>query len=269
MGLSHSSVSIQIKALEDELGITLCKRSGPRLTLTREGREFYEKALPCLEGIENLYEQFHKETKIAQKTELQIAANSTAMNFILPKISKEYLADHEDVFLTLHLNEHDDAIAKLESKQVDLALLPRREHKLIPSTCEYIPIFFFPPALITRQDHPLAGKKNLTVAEISRYELTLPSEELQVIPNLHRLFKDRGIDKRLRIKFTNAETGRQFIETGQTITISSTVWIHPKDILVATPLTHILPIVDYGIVMRKEPHSSNVKRFVETAKQVA
>ena len=43
--ISQSSLSKQIKALENELGVVLFKRSGNKITLTEAGQCFYEYAL--------------------------------------------------------------------------------------------------------------------------------------------------------------------------------------------------------------------------------
>ena len=58
--------------------------------------------------------------------------------------------------LTIHYAEHIEAMRKLIQEEVDIALLPRREHKPFPSETEYRPMFYYEPALITRPDHPLA-----------------------------------------------------------------------------------------------------------------
>ena len=267
MGLNHSSVSIQIKTLAEELGLTLFERYGPRIALTGDGQKLYEKAKPCVESFDLLYESFHQNVRAEKDTHLHIAANSSAIHFILPEVTQTLLAEHKDCQLTLHLLEHDAAIEALVSKNVDLAVLPQRAHKLFPKTCKYIQLWRFPSALITKPDHPLAGRKNLTIKEISKYEIVLPAEDLQVIPNLYRLFSDVGLAKKSRLHFANLETGRSYIETGQAITISSTVWMTENDTLVATPLDHLLPNVDYGIVTRSEVPSEKIKTFISTVKR--
>lgn len=47
--ISQSSLSKQIKTLENELGVVLFNRSGNKITLTEAGQCFYEYALKLLE----------------------------------------------------------------------------------------------------------------------------------------------------------------------------------------------------------------------------
>lgn len=268
MGLTHSTVSLQIKALEDDLGVRLFVRNGPRIKLTHEGEKLLDLALPHIDGIQNIHEQFHHELGHAARTELRVAANSTTLNFIFPAIAKNYLAEYPDIYITIHYAEHDDAMRKLQRGEVDVAILPRREHKPFPKDCEYTPMFYYVPSLITRRDHPLAGRKKLSVQEISRYELTLPAEDLRVIPNLYDIFPKHNINKKLRINFVNWETTRKYIEAGLAISISSDVIIGEDDTLVATPLSHLFPMADYGFVMPRRKHApEKVVKLMDIARR--
>jgi len=268
MGLTHSSVSVQIKTLSKDLGVALFKRRGPKVTLTHEGEKLLDLALPLLDTIERLHETFHHELDATKKTELRIAANSTTLNFILPNLAKKYLAAYPDTYFTVHYAEQEEAIKKLLNNEVDFALLPRREHKPFPKGYDYIPLFYYTPSLITCPDHPLAGRKKLSVQEISKYELTLPTKELRVIPNLYDIFPQHDINKKLRINFVNWETTRKYIEAGLVISISSDIIIGKDDTLVATPLPHLFPVVDYGFVQRRDGCSrqKKVSVFIEMAR---
>jgi len=266
MGLTQSSVSLQIKALEEDLQVQLFRRNGPHIVLTGEGERLLKLALPCVDSIENISTEFSRDVKQAQKSELHIALNSTTLNFILPPIVKAYIEANTDIYITLHYAEHDEAMSLLQSGVVDFAVLPRRDHLPFPKWSDYIPVFFYRPCLITRHDHPLAGRHKLSVQEISRYELTLPDENLRVISNLYDIFSQHKVSKRLRVNFVNWETTRKYIEAGLVISISSDAIICENDVLVGTPLTHLFPPVDYGFVQKHGVIGQRAKDFIECAR---
>src|SRR6476661_10546310 len=58
MSLSQPSVSLQIKALESELGAKLFERRGPRIELTHDGQRLFELARPLVEAIDGLEDSF-------------------------------------------------------------------------------------------------------------------------------------------------------------------------------------------------------------------
>jgi len=62
LGLTHSSVSLQIKTLERDLGIKLFDRNGPRLSLTKEGEKLLKLALPHIDGIDKYQGGVQKRT---------------------------------------------------------------------------------------------------------------------------------------------------------------------------------------------------------------
>jgi len=165
----------------------------------------------------------------------------------------KYLKEYPDIYTSVYYAEFHEAIQKLKSGEVEIAMLPQREHLPFPKEFEYIPVFHYQPALITRHDHPLAGRKHLTIEEICKYELTLPAEDLRVIPDLYEIFPRNNINKKLRINFINWETTRKYIEAGSVISISSDVIISDRnDALVATSLAHLFKKpVSYGFVIKK------------------
>ena len=56
--LSQPSISLQLSALEKELGARLIERRRRRVALTREGQALYDLALPLVEGLDSLDQQF-------------------------------------------------------------------------------------------------------------------------------------------------------------------------------------------------------------------
>ena len=56
--LSQPAVTLQLQALERELGVRPLERSGRRLTPTREGELLYEMARPLVEGLDGLAASF-------------------------------------------------------------------------------------------------------------------------------------------------------------------------------------------------------------------
>ena len=52
--LSQPAVTLQLQALERELGVRLLERSGRRLVPTREGQLLYELARPLVEAVDGL-----------------------------------------------------------------------------------------------------------------------------------------------------------------------------------------------------------------------
>ena len=74
--LSPSSVSLQLSALERELGAHLLERIRPRLALTREGQILYDLARPLIEGVESIDRQFQSRRQGMDAGEIVVAAGA-------------------------------------------------------------------------------------------------------------------------------------------------------------------------------------------------
>ncbi len=268
LGTSPSTVSVQIKSLERDLGVALFIRKGPKLELTDPGKRMLELSLAHVEAIENLPQLFNARENEQKRTELHLAGNSTTIQFLYPQLLKKFLQTRPDMHITIHFGETDRAIKKLESEEVEAAYLPLRAHVPFPKHLKFLPLSTYEACLITPKDHPLAGRRKLTVEEISKFELSLPPEELRVIPTLYEIFPRAKVSKRLRIHFRDWETTRRYIEEGLVISISSSVIIADEDMLTATSLSHLFPDSTYGLLVRKGKLSTSVQQLLDTALRV-
>ena len=77
--LSQPAVTLQLQALERELGQPLFERSGRRLALTREGEVLYELARPLVEGIDGLEPTFRERVRGMDAGELNVAAGTSTI----------------------------------------------------------------------------------------------------------------------------------------------------------------------------------------------
>ncbi len=73
--VSQPAITLQLQALERELGEKLFERSGRRLVPTRAGEVLYELARPLVEAIDTLPTAFRSRLKGLDPGELHIAAN--------------------------------------------------------------------------------------------------------------------------------------------------------------------------------------------------
>lgn len=77
--LSQPSISLQIGALERELGTHLIDRGNRRVQLTREGQMLYDIALPLIEGLDGLDDAFRGKLVGLDAGELNIAAGTSSI----------------------------------------------------------------------------------------------------------------------------------------------------------------------------------------------
>src|SRR5678815_1155968 len=91
--VSQPAITLQLQALERELGVKLFDRVGRRLTPSREGQVLYELAKPLVEGIDALDAAFRDKVQGLDAGELNVAAGSSTILYL--PVSYTHLRAHE------------------------------------------------------------------------------------------------------------------------------------------------------------------------------
>ena len=122
LNLSQPPVSLAIKELEAELGVTLFERSSRRIALTREGEEAVHDARAVLARAELLKRRAHDSAQ-GQSGALSIGFISLAAYSFLPDALRRFMADYPKVKVALQESTTDQMLAELEIGALDLGLI--------------------------------------------------------------------------------------------------------------------------------------------------
>lgn len=118
MSLSPSAVSRQIRRLEDRLGVRLLNRSTRSITLTDEGRVFYERCAPIAVEIAQAEEMV---TSMGEQVQgmLRVAASVGFSKAHLLPLFPDFLRRHPKLNLVLELT---DRPVDLVEEGIDVAI---------------------------------------------------------------------------------------------------------------------------------------------------
>jgi len=173
--LSQPSISLQLRALEQELGATLIERRRRRVAPTREGQALYDLALPLVEGLDQLDQRFRASQAGLAGGELHIAAGTSTIQYLLPPFVAAFREQRPGVKLQLHNVTGKDGLALLRSDQVDFAVGSMLD---VPNDLSYEPVQSYDPMLIMKPDHALARRREVRLEDLSPYGLILPPQRL-------------------------------------------------------------------------------------------
>lgn len=153
LGTTQPSVSMQIKQLEDNLGVALFEQIGKRIHLTEAGREMYaycreisrqlaaaETALDRLKGI--------------QGGQLRLAISPTAKYFV-PRLLTEFVRRHPGVAVDLHIDNREAMLEQLDANERDMIVMasPPPDPTFVAE-----PFLTDPLVAIAPPNHALAGE---------------------------------------------------------------------------------------------------------------
>ncbi len=261
MFLSQPSVSLQIQALERELGAKLFERRGPRMDLTPDGRILLDLAQPLVEGIDSLTESFSARRESVDRGRVDFAAGGSTILYVLPRFVETFVKAFPGIELKIHNVTGKEGLALLREGEVEFAVGPLLE---IPEDLMFYPILSYDTVLITRLDHPLAQKKRVTLKDISQHPLILPPRHLSTWRMVEGVFTQHGLTYEVRLEVGGWEVIKKYVELGLGISIVMSICITGDERLAVIPVEKYFPKRTYGVVLRKgKALSAQAKRFIE------
>ncbi len=265
--LSQSAISLQVKALEEELSIVLFERRGPRIQLTPDGRKLLDMARPLVEGMDGLGERFNKEVRgDLESGELVIAAGESTIMYILPKLVSTFRQHYPHIHVQLRNVTGRDGLAMIREDEVDFAFGSMLD---IPSDISYDPMYSFDPALIMPLGHELAEKKHIQLKDIGPYGLILPPRRLTTWRMVDRIFQQHGVPFSVVLEVGGWEVIKRYVELDFGISITTGICLRKKDPLVVRNMSRYFPRRSYGTVLRRGKHLSLAARaFLDVIKSV-
>lgn len=156
LNLTQPTVSYHVKALEQELNVTLFERSGSRLMLTEAGRQLLPWAHKLIRQSIELQEMM---TSLQDKIvgHLRIACSTTSGKYILPQLAARFHNRYPWVQVTILSCTQEHIVPRLLEEDANLGVLSREAFEISLESQEFFTdhIIFIVPA-----DHPWT-KKNL------------------------------------------------------------------------------------------------------------
>ena len=165
LSYAQSSVTAQIQALEEELGVKLFDRLGKRVILTAAGERLLPYATQMLELQETILHTFVSDT-IPSGT-LSIGAPESLAAFRLPAIIRAYTHMYPDVKITLRPGVCWELRNLARSGELDIVFLLEPE---VREPDLHIEILIHEPmAVIAPPDHSLAALPSVQTTDFHRY----------------------------------------------------------------------------------------------------
>lgn len=126
MFISQSAVSIQIKKLEDYLGVQLIERTSKRFKLTYAGQELFKMTTDIFEKI-NRMELEMKKIVNNHKNRITIGSTHNVGEPLLPDIISSYKRKNNDIEFDIYVKNKDSLIKLLKEGKIDVLLLNTNE----------------------------------------------------------------------------------------------------------------------------------------------
>ncbi|MCU0446614.1 MAG: LysR substrate-binding domain-containing protein [Microscillaceae bacterium] len=164
--VTQPTITIQVKKLEDEIGVQIFDRSKTPLEPTPLGEIILSKARTIIQEVQQLKEIVnHERENLAG--EFKIGIISTISPYIIPKFIGSFMQNYPDTQLDINEMQTEEIIKALDKGQIDIGILvtPLEEHFL-----REIPLYNEPFVYYGSSDLPLQSRSSISAKDIEDLE---------------------------------------------------------------------------------------------------
>ena len=232
--ITQSTISQQIRKLEEELGVELLTRDTRHVALSDYGEQFYPCAVQILEEARAGAERI-RDVKALKVGTISIGA-TYSFGPLLKQTVLDFYKKYPHIRLNLVITSKEDLQQKLLDRELDLALTYRSP--LGDDRIESHLLFQSRLCLIGRIGELKGVGKDVSVQDLSRFPLALPSRGLQARDTLEAVLFAQNVDLDIRLEINSVRSLLDLVGSSPLVTILSEEAIHQVQGFEAVPIDH-------------------------------
>ncbi|MDR0578568.1 MAG: LysR family transcriptional regulator [Candidatus Accumulibacter sp.] len=214
--LTHAAISLQIKQLEEVSDSALFDRIGKRVYLTDAGEVLSDYARQILRLIKDADESLMA-LKGLKGGRVSIAVTSTA-EYFAPGLLAAFRKKHPDVRVRLLVDNREEVARLLEANEVDMAVMGRPPANMDAEAVNFAP---HPFVIVCGAEHPLAGRRGLTVGDIVAEPMIVREAGSGTRSAMEEFFRLRAIEPNIVMEMGSNEAIKQAVVAGLGISFLS------------------------------------------------
>lgn len=259
LNISQSTLSQQIKQLEDELGVLLFNRIGKRIILTEAAEMFSEYALQSIDRA-NQGLLLLKDLNNLNTGQITIGV-IYSMRIPFAKTLIQFARQYPHIKIQVVFGTTKDLLEKLNLHHFDFVLTFFKEHK--HPHFKYQTLLSSNMVLVTSKKSALAGKSSISLKEVAELPLALPFSGYSTIQFFVESFSQKNLDPNICMEINDIPTLFEIVKTGYWHTILSETSVNDPHV-VGIPIEGKNMRRTIMIVSLKEAYEKKaVKKFYE------
>lgn len=218
--ITQSTLSQQVRCLEQELGVDLFQRDSHGVMLTENGERLLPIARRTLEDADQCF--------------TQISDLKQMLSGVLMEAAKEFTAQYPGVRLNIICRTMEELLELLKKREVDFVLCFKPH--ITDNEIESHILFDNQLSVIVSRTHPLAERSSIGIGDILPYRVVMPARETQARKAFELFFP--GTTEKLKVVVESNEVHviLDLVRTTQMVTFLSEATLYQNNGLVAIPI---------------------------------
>jgi DNA-binding transcriptional LysR family regulator len=267
--VSQPPLSRQIRDLEEELGVELFRRTAKSLVLTEPGKIFLNEARAVLLRAEKAV-QTVRAASAGERGQIRIGYAPSLTVRLLPHTLRLFESEYPGVRVKLHDLSTEESVQRLNADKLDVALAVRASGASMRGLV-FEKLMTYPIVVAVARNHPLAGKRSISVADLRKEKLMGYSREEypEYSDQIAQIFQPAPFDANAMEEYDGVTGLIAAVEAGRGVALVSTsIKCSTGPRIVLLPLVPALPPIVVGALTTLSA-SPLIKQFIATARKAA
>lgn len=207
--LSQPAVSMQVKQLEEHVGLPLFEHLGKKIYLTEAGSEVFRCSRAIAQQLAETEESI-AELKGVEGGQLAVAVAST-VNYFAPRLLAGFSQRYPGVRISLSVTNREGLLKRLDGNETDVVLMgqPPAQRELVAE-----PFMLNPLVVIAPPDHPLTRAQGIPLTRLQKETFLLRERGSGTRIAMERFFAEQGISPYTGMEMNTNEAIKQGVEAG-------------------------------------------------------
>ncbi len=208
--LSLPAVSMQIKQLEEQIGVALFQRTTRKVELTPEGEQLLISGRKAMAEIDVGLAHIQQAANV-QQGRLSFACVPTVSSSRLPLILTTYAKRYPGVTVCVRELANKDLVEAVRRREVDFAIGPMPERR---GDLEFTPVFVDEYCALLPRDYDDRGRSDIALSELSRMPLLKLSSSTAFREHVEEALRSNGLPTETNYEFMHVHTLVAMAEAG-------------------------------------------------------
>ncbi|NYT61932.1 LysR family transcriptional regulator [Alcaligenaceae bacterium] len=207
--LSIPAVSMQIKQMEERLGVALFQRTTRKVVLTQEGEQLLISTRKAMAEIRGALAHIQQVADI-QQGHLSFACVPTVAGTRLPALLMQFASDFPGITIQVREVSQPELLNAVRRREVDFGIGPEPDH-MEEFECQLL--FKDSYVAVVPESHHAAAKTSISMQELSKMRvLSLGASQFQ--GHIQATLEKEGLSLDPSYEFTHVNTVIAMIEAG-------------------------------------------------------
>ncbi len=238
--LTQPAVSIQVKQLENVIGLPLHEHVGKRFSLTGAGHAVFLAAKEVRDRLDDLGEEI-AELKGLKRGRLKVSVATTA-GYFATRMLAGFARSYPEVSISLDVTNRERLLAQLENNERDLVIMGEPP---AGKDLEFQPFLDNPLVIIAAAGHELAGAEQISLEALRGRPFVVREPGSGTRAALERVFAENEITVASVMELSDNESIKQAVQAGLGLAVASR---HTLDMELQTGRIVILSVQGFPIV---------------------